>query len=502
MGRADHQSRLYLFSHFVPDPPSTVLLTHSDDVSRLWHERFGHLNYRYLQQLNQQSMVIGLPSVQFSGGVCQGCILGKHPKEKFDKGKAWRASQILELVHSDLAGPFQHPSFSKARYVLTFIDDFSRYTWVYFLKQKSEVFEHFQDFKTFVEKQSGNIIKVLRTDNGGEYVNHRFEKFCTSEGIDLQHSVPYNPQQNGVAERKNRFLKEMANCMIHSRSLAPQYWAEAINCACYIQNRVPHQALKGITPFEAWSGRKPSVKHFRVFGSPAWAHIPAEKRKALDPQSRPCIFVGYPDGVKGYRLLHPTTHELFIERSVQFEEGSLSSLSITSPPPSTLTLESLGVHDISSDELDSPEKSSSNDESDSEDSPPSSLSHHSEANDSPPHSPSSSPLWARQTLQSAGDWVGDPLDTRRTRSQFQDAPHVFMTTALDPQSFHEASGIPEWDTAMQEEYSSLMRNHTWDLVPLPKGRKLVRCKWIYQTKFAADGSVDKHKACLVAKGFS
>jgi len=92
---------------------------------------------------------------------------------------------MLELVHSDLAGPFQHPSFSRARYVLTFINDFSRYTWVYFLKQKSEVFDHFQDFKTFVEKQSRKAIKVLRTENGGEYVNHRFERFRTSEGIDL-----------------------------------------------------------------------------------------------------------------------------------------------------------------------------------------------------------------------------------------------------------------------------------------------------------------------------
>lgn len=120
-------------------------------------------------------MVIGLPSIQFSDGVCQGCIIGKHPEEKYDKGKAWRATQLLELVHSDLTGPFPQPYFSRARYVLTFIDDFSRYTWVYFLKQKSEVFDHFQDFKAFVEKYSGKFIKILHIDNGGEYVNHQFE---------------------------------------------------------------------------------------------------------------------------------------------------------------------------------------------------------------------------------------------------------------------------------------------------------------------------------------
>lgn len=181
--------------------------------------------------------------------------------------------------------------------------------------------------------------------------------------------------------------------------------------------------MKGVTPFEAWSGWKPSF-----FGSPTWAHIPPEKCKALDRQSTPCIFVGYLDGVKGYRLLHPTTHELFIERSVQFEEGSSSSLSITSPTPSALTLESLGMHDRSFDVSDSPEQSStstSHSKSDLENSPPPSPSHHLEVNDSPLDSPSSGPLWARQILQSASDWVGDPSDNRPTRSQFQDTPHVY-----------------------------------------------------------------------------
>lgn len=143
-------------------------------------------------------MVIGLHSILFSNGVCQGCILGKHPKEKNDKGKACRATQILELIHSDLVGPFPHPSFSRAKYILTFIDYLSRYTFVYFLKQKFEVFESFQELKSFAKKQSEKSIQVLHTDNRGECVNQMFERFCISEGIDLQHIVPYTPQQNGV----------------------------------------------------------------------------------------------------------------------------------------------------------------------------------------------------------------------------------------------------------------------------------------------------------------
>lgn len=104
---------------------------------------------------------------------------------------------------------------------LTFIDDFSKFTWVYFLKQKFEVFENFLDFKAFAKRQSRKFIKILRTDNGGEYVNNKFEQFCASEGINMQHIVPYSPQQNGVIECKNRSLKGMENCMIHSKSLAP-----------------------------------------------------------------------------------------------------------------------------------------------------------------------------------------------------------------------------------------------------------------------------------------
>jgi hypothetical protein len=119
----------------------------------------------------------------------------------------------------------------------------------------------------------------------------------------LQHTVPYTLQQNGVVERKNRSLKEMASCMLHAKSLPQRLWAEALNCATYIQNRSPHRSVKDKTPYEAWSGLKLEVTHFHIFGSRAWAQIPSEKRKALDPQSTECIFVGYPDGVKGYRLI-------------------------------------------------------------------------------------------------------------------------------------------------------------------------------------------------------
>ena len=144
-----------------------------------------------------------------------------------------------------------------------------------------------------VENKSRRKLKILRYENGGEYVKSEFIQCCKDAGIQMQHSIPYTPQQNGVAKRKNRSLKEMATCMMEAKTLPTNFWAESINCASYIQNRVPHKHIDGMTPFEAWSGHKPDVTHLRIFGSKAWARIPTEKTKALHPQSQECLVFGY-----------------------------------------------------------------------------------------------------------------------------------------------------------------------------------------------------------------
>jgi hypothetical protein len=170
-GEVNHQSRLYTFSEFI-EPDSALLLTHADESNRIWKERFRNLNFIYMQHLRNKILVDVLPDIHFSKGICEGCVLGKHPQEKFDKGKTRRTSSPLDMIHSDLMGPFPHPSVNKVRYMLIFFYDFSCFTSIYFLKQKSKVFQHLKDFKALVETQLGKKIKFLRTNNGGEYVNH------------------------------------------------------------------------------------------------------------------------------------------------------------------------------------------------------------------------------------------------------------------------------------------------------------------------------------------
>jgi hypothetical protein len=314
-------------------------------------------------------------------------------------------------------------------------------------------------------------------------VKNNFTIYCTTEGIQMQHNVPYTPQQNGVVERKNYTLKEMANCIIQSKVLSLKYWAEAINCANYIVNRTSRKALKNMTPKETWTKIKPDVSHLCVFGSIAWAHISDEKRKSLQPKSAKCIFVGYSEDVKGYIILQPHCNEIIIRRDVKFDENILSCEPNSTIVPSSACEPSFVFVPSYVPIL----VSSSND--DSEDGNTPSLIHlPPDKSIEPEPTPSPQlPRWVRSTGEAVGDLVGDRLYQRQTCSQFQRASSLLaqVSETHDLETFAEASGHLDWDTTMNEEYCSLMENDTWDIVPLPKGRKLVRYKWVYRTKYAS-----------------
>jgi hypothetical protein len=164
------------------------------DESSLWHQRYGHLSFDYLSQLSKKSMVIGLPELEVQHQVCESCVLGNHHREVFPSAATFRAKSPLELVHTDLCGPMQTDSIGGSFYVLTFIDDYSRMTWVYFIRSKSETFSKFKEFKAMTEKQSGHYVKVLRSDGGGEYDSKSFTQYCKEQGIRRQFTCRYTPQ--------------------------------------------------------------------------------------------------------------------------------------------------------------------------------------------------------------------------------------------------------------------------------------------------------------------
>jgi transposase InsO family protein len=216
-----------------------------------------------------------------------------------------RSKGILDLIHSDVCGPMTVASLNRYLYYVLFIDDHSRMTWIYFLKTKDGVLARFEEFKAQVENLTRRRITMLRSDNGGEYASRDFSDFCIDVGIKREYTVPYNPQQNGVPERKNITIIVATRAMLHDPNLPMTLWAKASMTTVYAQNMSPHQILKNMTPEEAFTGVKPEVGHFRIFGCLVNFHLPMEKRTKLDPSGRKGTFVGYNESLKAYQIYIP-----------------------------------------------------------------------------------------------------------------------------------------------------------------------------------------------------
>lgn len=183
-----------------------------------------------------------------------------------------------------------------------------------------ETFEAFKKFKALVEKQREESIKILRTDRGGEFLSNSFIQFCEEQGLHRELTAPYTPEQNGIAERKNRTVVEMARSLLKEKELPNKYWAEAVATSVCLLNLSPTKAVLNQTPYEAWSGEKPSVSHLKIFGCIAYALIDSHNRSKLDDKSTKCIFVGYCTQSKAYRLYEPVKGKVIISRNVIFDE--------------------------------------------------------------------------------------------------------------------------------------------------------------------------------------
>ena len=221
-------------------------------------------------------------------------------KASFSKSSTFRSTEPLELVHTDVCGKLNVKSLSGSEYFLSFVDDYTRYVWTYVLKNKSDVFKKFAEWRMMIEQSTGKCLKMLRSDNGGEYTSFEYEEYLKSNGIIHQLTISKCPQQNGIAERMNRTLMEMTRSMLASSKLPSKFWAEALNTAIYLRNRCPSRSIGGKTPFEMLTGRKPNVAHLRVFGCASHCHIADDERRKLNPKSKKCIFLEYSENRKGY----------------------------------------------------------------------------------------------------------------------------------------------------------------------------------------------------------
>lgn len=481
----------------------------------LWHKRLGHLGHKNMQML--KGLVNGVNySVDEVFHPCESCVKGKHVKRPFTAGpRIERMSEKLSLVHSDLCGPMDPAGIRGELYMLTFIDDCTRKVFAFFLKSKEShvILECFRTFKARVENETGNRIKCLRTDNGNEYMGQALQRELRSSGIKHETTIPYNPEQNGLAERANRVIIERARSMLFECNLPKCYWVEACRTAVYLKNRAPARGIGNALPEERWTGHKIDLSHLRVFGCIAYGHVAKQLRKKLDATSQQYHFVGYCEDSKGYFLADPRNVGKIVKaRDVVFFEDRFKE----SQPSESVFRHSIILPSFSgSSEGVTPKpqpevEASVNEAIDISVSSSEGLEEDSE--------------YSVQTVESGSDSQGmeiiDHGEERRyplrhrVPKEFPD--HVLFLTSInsacnqplssysDPQTVEEAlsSNGDGWRKAMQLEWEALTKKGVLSLVDLPEGKKPIKCKWVFKQKVNAAGELERFRARLVAKGFS
>ncbi|KAL2252662.1 UNVERIFIED_CONTAM: Retrovirus-related Pol polyprotein from transposon TNT 1-94 [Sesamum indicum] len=453
------------------------------DFTTLWHKRLGHITQKGLDFLKRDGILNDrIDKIDF----CDECVMGKQHRVQFPTSPSPNPSMspcVLDYVHADVWGPSNTPTHGGNRYFLSIIDNFSRKVFVFLMKHKSEVFDKFKKWKTLVENQTGKRLKSLRTDNGLEFCNKSFSDMCEELGIKRHKTNPYTPQQNGIVERMNRTLLDKVRCLLISSGLPKTFWGEAVLTAAHLINLSPSVPLLGKTPDFMWYEKLPDMSPLRVFGCAAFVLQESDK---LDPKSVKCVFIGYPEGIKGYRLWVRSKpgFKVLISRNVTFNENEMPCLERSQPLGKDPTFnkielednqegEELGDNEIT--QLDNNEELGNNQEI------------------ATPETQNQNPLDNYQLTRDR--------DRRQPRipSKLRDFHTSFNIESVEPSSVEEALKSDKWLSAMKEEMKSLNDNKTWILVPKPKDTSIVDCKWLFKIK---QENPIKYKARLVAKGFT
>ncbi|KAK1669957.1 hypothetical protein QYE76_058116 [Lolium multiflorum] len=447
----------------------------NDNSTYMWHCRLGHIGVKRMKKLHTDGL---LESLDFESlDRCEACLMGKMTKTPFS-GMMERATDLLEIIHTDVCGPMSVASRGGYRYVLTFTDDLSRYGYIYFMKHKSETFEKFKEFQSEVENQRNKKIKFLRSDRGGEYLSYEFGMHLKKCGILSQLTPPGTPQRNGVSERRNRTLLDMVRSMMSLTDLPLSFWSYALETAAFTLNRAPSKSVE-TTPYELWFNKKPKLSFLKVWGCEAY--VKKLQPDKLEPKAEKCVFIGYPKETIGYTFYHRSEGKIFVAKNGTFLEKEFLTKEVTGRKV----------------ELDEIDESILVDQSSAVPEvvpvPPTPATE--EANDNDHETSNEETTEPRRSTRERAtpDWYDPCLNVM-----------IVDNNDEDPATYEEAMMSPDsnkWQEAMKSEMGSMYDNKVWTLVDLPDSRKAVENKWIFKRKTDADGNITVYKARLVAKGF-
>ena len=517
----------------------------------LWHRHLGHHGNDVINKIVKNELVTGMRINRHtkSDSICEPCLAGKMNAHPFSISSS-RSPNPLDLIHTDLHGPFKTRTHSGYQYWMTFIDDNTRFRVVYFLRTKAQAFEAFKLFKAKVENHWNRKIKSMIDDKGGEYMSKSFLDFTSQCGIVRLHTVRNRPQQNGVAERANQTIEEHVTAMLYEAGLPSLFFGEAVNAYITVQNRCPTNSLSEKTPYELWYKRKPNVSNLRIWGCAAYVHIQKDRRTGIGSHMEKCIFIGYPEGFKAWRFYNPITKRIIISECAEFDERYFPGLKHawnlpkvnpalpliiseyqtptqiaqdhdeedSESRPSTMPSPTPSQSPITHTTSISPETATPDTRAMSPSGPPSVITTIS----AEPSLPSLLQRRAANPCRNAGvppkQWWTSWEPTEATHigkesdnlNNGPDEDNEVITTALstrytDPQTYKEAMGrtdARQWLESMGVEMNSHLENRTWDYVELPSGAKTIGSKWVFVLKHLANGSIDRHRSRVVAKGFT
>ena len=499
---------------FSAGPQLAVCLLAKASECWLWHRRLGHAGMRNLHTLAKKKHVIGIEGVKFKKDhLCGACEAGKMTRAKHPSKTIMTTTRPFELLHMDLFGPTHYSTFATTAclYGFVIVDDYSRYTWVHIILYKTEVQDVFRRFANRAMNNYGVKIKHIRSDNGTEFKNTGLDTYLDTLGITHEFSAPYTPQQNGVVERKNRTLIEMARTMLDEYKTPRKFWPEAIDTACHTINRVYLHKLLNKTSYELLTGKKPNVSYFRVFGARCWIKDPHHTSK-FAPKAHEGFMLGYGKDSHSYRVFNLFHYKVVETVDVRFDETNGSQRehlpNVLDEVPSSESVKLMGTGEIIPSEAQPEEEliisapDQPEDNAQPEDNPSNNDNDQQEQNLRPVHPRVANEVQIEKIIDSIN--APGPLTRSRATQLANFCGHFAFVSISEPKKVAEAFMEPEWIQAMQEELQQFELNNVWELVkrPDPQKHNIIGTKWIYRNKQDEHGQVVRNKARLVAQGYT